>query len=473
MRTMMTCGVVGLLTAAAAAQPVVPAGFTARKIAPLLDGTIPQLEAIDEADFGEGVITASVSSGVLTLRLISSTGTVNAIGVAAGLPPLASVVRTRLDAASVIDGNIHVSINSATGVSSGSLYYVFRPDQTSVQAFSVGSSANAVVYNFDFADSNAPFSAVLLDTDLGGGTRLSTLDSSFGITDVNGNSFPTGRSDTDAQGFKRDLSGLYGGGFLIADTDTNNDALTAIYELNDVSSGGTYRLIGSTVPVGVRRYGDLGIAASGSFGGVIYITERLTDEIQQVAPDGTHTTWATGFVGIDSLSISPDGESMYVADLNGVWLIRPEGNEPGPAVLATDPSASGGTVLGGSAVDALRVIFTEPVTFDDTDVTITDGDGQPVGFDASSSGSQFMIIGLAEPLSGDTYTVTVADTVVSAATGQPLDGDSDGVAGGDATLTFTHACTGDIADDFGFIGPDGMVSFGDFLALLGLIGPCP
>ncbi len=37
----------------------------------------------------------------------------------------------------------------------------------------------------------------------------------------------------------------------------------------------------------------------------------------------------------------------------------------------------------------------------------------------------------------------------------------------------TPGCTGDIADDFGFIGPDGMVSFGDFLALLGLIGPCP
>ncbi len=34
-------------------------------------------------------------------------------------------------------------------------------------------------------------------------------------------------------------------------------------------------------------------------------------------------------------------------------------------------------------------------------------------------------------------------------------------------------CTGDIADDFGTIGPDGMVGFGDFLALLGLVGPCP
>ncbi len=37
----------------------------------------------------------------------------------------------------------------------------------------------------------------------------------------------------------------------------------------------------------------------------------------------------------------------------------------------------------------------------------------------------------------------------------------------------TPGCIGDIADDFGSLGSDGMVSFGDFLALLGLIGPCP
>ncbi len=34
-------------------------------------------------------------------------------------------------------------------------------------------------------------------------------------------------------------------------------------------------------------------------------------------------------------------------------------------------------------------------------------------------------------------------------------------------------CPGDIADDFGTLGSDGMVGFGDFLALLGLVGPCP
>ena len=38
---------------------------------------------------------------------------------------------------------------------------------------------------------------------------------------------------------------------------------------------------------------------------------------------------------------------------------------------------------------------------------------------------------------------------------------------------FALSCTGDIADDFGTLGSDGQVSFGDFLALLGLIGPCP
>ncbi len=34
-------------------------------------------------------------------------------------------------------------------------------------------------------------------------------------------------------------------------------------------------------------------------------------------------------------------------------------------------------------------------------------------------------------------------------------------------------CAGDIADDFGFAGPDGQVSFGDFLFALTVLGPCP
>ena len=49
-----------------------------------------------------------------------------------------------------------------------------------------------------------------------------------------------------------------------------------------------------------------------------------------------------------------------------------------------------------------------------------------------------------------------------------------GLIGPCGSGTTNSDCTGDIADDFGTLnGGDGMVSFGDFLALLGLIGPCP
>ncbi len=37
----------------------------------------------------------------------------------------------------------------------------------------------------------------------------------------------------------------------------------------------------------------------------------------------------------------------------------------------------------------------------------------------------------------------------------------------------TPGCDGDVADDFGFVGGDGQVSFGDFLFALTVLGPCP
>jgi len=158
---------------------------------------------------------------------------------------------------------------------------------------------------------------------------------------------------------------------------------------------------------------------------------------------------------------------MYVADLNGVWLIRPEGNEPGPAVLAQDPSTPDASPMTGDAVSALRVIFTEPVSFVDADVTITDELGSPVAFDASGSGSQFMIIGLADPLEHDTYTVTLADTITSVETGQALDGDNDGVAGVDAVLSFSHACEADC-------NLDGVLNIDDIDCFVaGFLAGCP
>ncbi|MDX2147037.1 MAG: hypothetical protein SFZ23_05895 [Planctomycetota bacterium] len=281
------------------------------------------------------------------------------------------------------------------------------------------------------------------------------MNQQFVVTITNQDSDPPARTDTDVQGFRRDLTGLYGGGVLIADTD-DTDQLSAIYELVSIEAGGTYRAIYGPVSWSTKRYGDLDIAVAGDFGGVIYVTETLTDQIQRVTPDGIHTTWATGFNGIDSLSISPDGNSMYVSDLNGVWLIRRSGSEPGPVVLATDPSVPTGSHLSGNPVSSFRLVFNEPVTFTDADVTITNSSGQPVVFDASGSGSQFMLIGLATPLFADTFTVTVADSVRSVGTGESLDGDNDGFSGGDAVLRFAHACPADFNND-------GVSDFFDYL----------
>ncbi len=434
-----------VLAPLAVAQPDVPPGFTARKIAPLLDGQIPQLSAIDDpGGFGTGVVTATVANGIANFRLIEPSGVLRTIGVWNQAPSSAIVRRVRIDDEGVIDGLIHVTIVDQPN---GDTHYLVVDSSGGVTQR--WERTNAVGFDFDFTNGDAgnPIGAVLPDGNVGGGTQLAWMDTFFAVTVVSSNSLPPGRTDLDARGFQRDVTGLYGSGVLLADSDGNHDNITAIYELRDVLSGGIYRLIGSEVPTSQRFYGDLAIAADGDFGGVIYITERHTDEIQQVAPDGTHTTWATGFVDIDSLSITPDGSTMYVGDASGVWIIRAEGNEPGPVVLATDPAVPQTSQLTGDPITSFRIIFNEPVGFTDLDVTITNANGDSVGFDASGSNSQFMLIGLAEPLFGDTYTVTIADTVTSVATGEPLDGDNDGFSGGDAVLNFTHRCPGDFNAD--------------------------
>ena len=49
-----------------------------------------------------------------------------------------------------------------------------------------------------------------------------------------------------------------------------------------------------------------------------------------------------------------------------------------------------------------------------------------------------MIITFAETLLNDRYTITIRDTVTSVATGNPIDGDKDGAAGGDAVIVMEH-----------------------------------
>ncbi|UYV12680.1 MAG: hypothetical protein NCW75_15490 [Phycisphaera sp.] len=451
-----TAGVL-LVALPAFAQPQVPPGFTVRRIAPLLDDALPQLSAIDDpGGFGIGVATAVADEGVLTLRLIEPSGTIQALGAIAEPSDQIRAMRVRLDTDGAVDGRLHCSLRVRGGTGEGeTAYFTLEPGGPLVEAWR---RTDLVVYDFEFVRGQPGLGdgAVLLDTDGDGGTELSFMRPDFSMQLLDSSSLPAGRIDLDVQGVRRDATGRYGGGVLLADTE-DNDLVSAIYELRDLAGGGDYRAIFGPVPWNEKRYGDLDMAAAGVFGGIIYVTETLTDEIQTVDELGTHTTWATEFTNIDALSISDDGASMYVADQNGVWLIRESGMEPGPVVLAADPSTPAGSPICGPAITSLRVIFSEPVRFVDSDVAITDGDGNPVGFDASGSGSQFLLIGLGTPLDGDTYTVTIRDSVVAVATGRSIDGDRDGSAGGDALIRYSHACRAD------FDG-DGALTIFDFLA---------
>ncbi len=92
----------------------------------------------------------------------------------------------------------------------------------------------------------------------------------------------------------------------------------------------------------------------------------------------------------------------------------------------------------------------------------------------TTTGQELGKLTASDASAGDYFGVSASISGSTAIVGAYRD-DDDGSNSGSAYLFDLHSspCPGDIADDFGTPGDDGMVSFGDFLALLGLIGPCP
>ena len=84
------------------------------------------------------------------------------------------------------------------------------------------------------------------------------------------------------------------------------------------------------------------------------------------------------------------------------------------------------------------MLWSEPITFEAGDVYVEDELNQEVEVSLSGSGTEFMNITFARPLQYDKFTITIADTVVSEETGFKIDGDGDGLAGGDAVIDIEH-----------------------------------
>ena len=446
---LMGLGMIGCCFTASVSnsQIAVPPGFAVDQLLGPIDGVTPALEAIRNPDYGFGVASATIENGILTVLRVSQSSlsilgtTVVALG--------STVANVGFDTTGLFGNTLYVSVRGPGTHPTTEFFCLSANGVVASVAGPIGPSKN---YTFDFNGGIAGWSPgmyledrhVVSGSDFDhfappamGGAPCGVGSWSVLADDLK----PPGRTDIDVRGMEFDETGVFDFALVMADTDTNCDHKSAIYKLDPTLS---WAALYGPVSYTTRSYGDMTISAMGAFGpaggmGPLYVTETLRQEVMHVDSFGNHVTFATGFMGIFSISASEDGNSLFVSDGNGVFRIRPDTPEPGPTLVMREPKVEPDDVHSGpSGVSTERLLFSESIVFMDDDLSVLNAWGQAVPFSASGSGSQFLAISFGEPLKNDTYTITVSDDVVGLSSGLQIDGNDDGVAGGDLVIVMKH-----------------------------------
>lgn len=421
------------------AEITVTEGFVVDTLLDQIDGQTPRLEAIRNPDYGFGVVSASVDNGILKILHISQSS-LNELGTLSPLPPNAFAWDIRFDWTGLFNRQLYISLASGDNPNLRVHNDILQVSSSGhiEEVLSLGYLGDGLVFSFDFTTDVMGYSsgAYLEDAQGNGGTSLYHMDPCFVTTNLSQNLVPPGRTDLDIVGIEFDSTGTYGSYLTMADTDTNTDNWTVIYQLlPDLS----WSELTTKVRTSVRQYRDMSFSSAGSFGQMLYVTDRISESIMTVDPNGIHTIFASGFSGIESVTVSEDGEHMFVSDENGVYRIRAGTTVVGPDIVMQEPKVEAeGVHTNVEGIDSLRLLFSERVLFDNSDVSLTDANDISVPFSVSGSNSQFMIIVFGETLLNDKYTITIHDSVVSVATGASIDGNNDGLAGGDAVIVMEH-----------------------------------
>jgi hypothetical protein len=187
--------------------------------------------------------------------------------------------------------------------------------------------------------------------------------------------------------------------------------------------------------------------------------------------------WTFALVGVDLTKV----RIRYIGNATGVGLAFNNFNAttaiPGPTLLTHQPDLP---VNDPAGVPAARLYWSEPVTVSPADVVVVTHDaiGQPVPFTVGGSGTRVTTItftggpggpdtGAPFPLTLGAYDLIVRDSAPASANNAPIDGDGDGVAGGDAFVVVTHVCRADLAD------PPGVLDLSDINAFVeSFVGGC-
>ncbi|USN99411.1 MAG: hypothetical protein H6810_01675 [Phycisphaeraceae bacterium] len=132
---------------------------------------------------------------------------------------------------------------------------------------------------------------------------------------------------------------------------------------------------------------------------------------------------------------------------------------PGPTILTTQPL---GEIRNAEGTETVTVYWSVPVTLTEDDVTVVTDDGLdlPVSIDVTGSGTQATTIifrgppggsggGPNDPLLNNAYRITIGGVARDASNNVLIDGDNDGIAGGDAVFTIAHRCLADMAQPAG------------------------
>ncbi len=425
------------------ADVIVPEDFMIDKLMNQTDGQIPILTAITNYEYGFGVIAASIENGILIVRRLSQSS-IDILGTKSGFATRgagAEVYSVKFDNTGLYSNNLYLSVNETIDndddLEKTNIVEVLPNGEVDIKAF-IGNNSDKLVFRFAFSNASNNYNSgiSLEDAHVSDGTSFYYMDSEFDFTKLSQNLLPAGRTDLDIKSMDFDPTSLYGSYLTMIDTDPNHDDKTVIYQL---SSDLAWIELSTPVSTSVRAYRDMAFSNGGSFGEMLYVTDRISEAIMTVTPDGIHKEFAYGFTNIESISVSADGEHMFVSDENGIYRIRQNTVTVGPSIVMREPKVENDDVHSGDeGVDTVRILWNERVTFSNEDIEIKNEIGEEIAFSLVGSNTQFMLIVFGKILLNDKYYITIKDTVLSVGGNRSIDGDTDGIAGGDANFTMEH-----------------------------------
>ena len=171
--------------------------------------------------------------------------------------------------------------------------------------------------------------------------------------------------------------------------------------------------------------------------------------------------------GSINVTVVPGPDSLDVIELKQPW--------PGDDGIFTNPEG----------INSIKLLWKTPVLFEPNFISITDENGNLIDFSVSQNNSGVMNIIFNKTLLNDKYTIEISDSVTDSNSGLQIDGDMDGVIGGNALITLEHRKRIDINNDnqinfadfaefaenwlWSFDYDDGVVGYWDFESVVGSI----